>query len=226
MKRKAPKINIGDTFDDNTVIAEVPTAPGKVSRYLCKCNVCGREREMCRTLLIDKKGTTHKACGKGLKTTNKRFYSIWCGMRQRTTNPKTEHWDCYGGRGISSDAFEYFIDFYDAMYPSYLEAIEEYGDEKVLSIDRIDPNGDYEPDNCRWISLSEQKGNMRKNRLFEAISPDGKRFEAKNQSLFAREHGLSDKQINACLSGRFKTHLGWSFSYIKKCNDYPEAQNA
>ena len=224
MKRKAPKINIGDVFDDNVVVSKVPTAPGKTSRYLCKCKVCGREKEMSRTVLIEKRRTTHKACGEGIKTKNKRFHSIWCGIRQRTTNPKTEHWDCYGGRGINSDAFENFIDFYDTMYPSYLKAIEKYGDESIVSIDRINTNGNYEPENCRWISLTEQKENMRKSRWFKAISPEGEVFESRNQSRFAREHHLSDKQINACLTGRFKTHYGWKFSYIEKCNDYPKAQ--
>lgn len=226
MRRIAPKIKVGDVFDDVEVLKEVPSPPGQISRYLTRCRVCGREKEMCRSVLIKHRGTTHRACGKGLKLKNKRFHSIWCGMRTRTTNPKCEHWMCYGGRGINSDAFENFIDFYDAMYQPYLEAIEKYGDESQVSLERIDVNGNYCPKNCTWISLSEQRGNERKNKWFKAVDPDGNEYKSKNQAAFAREHGLSDKQISACLNGRFKTHLGWKFSFIEKCNDYPSGSVA
>lgn len=224
IKAKAPEISIGDIFDDLKVIKTTePLRKYDSKRYIAECLICHRKKEIYRSCLIDHRGTTHKACGKGIKTKNKKFHSIWQGIRQRTTNPNTEHWECYGGRGIKSEAFKFFIDFYDSMYEKYKKAIEKYGDEKILSIDRIDVNKDYTPENCRWISLAEQKGNMRKSRWFKAISPLGETFESKNQCEFARIHNLEDKQINACLTGRFKTHKGWKFSYIEKCNDYPNS---
>ena len=70
--------------------------------------------------------------------------------------------------------------------------------------------------------MREQKGNMRRKRPFKAIAPDGTEYLAKNQSKFAHEHGLSDKQVNVCLSGRFKTTRKWKFEFIDECNDYPE----
>lgn len=114
--------------------------------------------------------TFHKSCGKsrdknkGLASQNKRFHRIWMSMRQRTNNPNTEHWRYYGGKGIGSEVFSLFIDFYDTMHTSYVEAVEKYGDESIVSLDRIDVDKDYSPENCRWISLKEQELNKGRNK--------------------------------------------------------------
>lgn len=216
LRKKAPIIKAGDVFDDIVVIEFLGRDKNYTPWYNCECLKCGRRKKMRRSVLIDHIGTTHFACGKGIKTLNSRFYLKWQGLRSRTENPNCEHYDCYGGRGIKSDAFAAFIDFYDTMFDSYCEAVKKYGDESVVSIDRIDVNGDYCPENCRWVHISEQKGNMRRNKPFKAVSPSGEVFYEKNQAKFAREHGLCDKQISACLTGRFKTHLKWKFSYINE----------
>ena len=160
------------------------------------------------------KTTTIFQLAKELKTLDKKFYQHWQNMRTRTTNSKYEYYHRYGGRGINSDDFIYFIDFYDALYKSYLEHINIYGVENT-TLERKDTNDNYSKDNCIWATWNIQHSNTSKNKYFKAISPDNKEYISKNQCEFARRHNLSSKQINACLNGRFKTHLGWRFEYIK-----------
>jgi hypothetical protein len=80
-------------------------------------------------------------------------YYIWKSMRQRCNNPKSNKYYIYGARGIKvCDRWSEFINFYEDMgrRPN-----DEY------SIDRIDVNGDYEPKNCRWVTIEIQSKNKR-----------------------------------------------------------------
>jgi hypothetical protein len=88
------------------------------------------------------------------------LFKVWSGIKKRCTNPKTERWPVYGGRGIKicdrwKDSFE---NFYADMAPGY---------QKGLQIDRIDNDGDYCPENCRWVTAKENSRNRRSNRLID-----------------------------------------------------------
>ena len=85
-----------------------------------------------------------------------RLYSIWCGMRQRCMNPHRTAYSLYGGKGVRvCDAWDDYTVFREwALSNGYADN---------LSIDRIDPNGDYCPENCRWITLSENVARANKN---------------------------------------------------------------
>ncbi len=84
----------------------------------------------------------HTAGGKQTPT-----YGIWNGMLERCYNSKHKKFKNYGGRGITvCDKWHSFVSFLEDMG-------ERPGD---LEIDRIDPNGNYEPSNCRWLSHKEQ----------------------------------------------------------------------
>lgn len=74
-------------------------------------------------------------------------------MFQRATNPKDPRWEDYGGRGITVCArWRRFEDF-----------LADMGERpEGMSIDRINPDGDYEPGNCRWATMKEQRANRRK----------------------------------------------------------------
>lgn len=155
-----PNISIGQKFGKLTVIDIVKD---KRNTYVCKCE-CGKidvlvasrlkQRKSCgcyekeNLKIISKSALTH---GK----TNTRMYGIWCGMKDRCFNPNVCQWEYYGGRGIT------VCDEWKHDFQAFYDWSMAHGYEEHLSIDRIDVNGNYEPSNCRWITLDEQKRNRR-----------------------------------------------------------------
>jgi len=83
------------------------------------------------------------------------MYFVWRSMRRRCDSPNSKYYNDYGGRGISvCDSWNRsFINFYNDMGDTYLDGLE---------IDRIDNNGGYNKDNCRWATRSTNIANRRK----------------------------------------------------------------
>lgn len=85
-----------------------------------------------------------------------RMNSIWANMRGRCNCPTNKDYADYGGRGIKCcEEWNEFINFYNWSM--------ENGYSDKLSLDRIDVDGNYEPSNCRWITMNEQQRNKRNN---------------------------------------------------------------
>lgn len=133
---------------------------GRKSYWKCKCE-CGNYTTVRSDCLKD--GNT-KSCGclnyKPTRVkhneTKTKLYGVWSGMKTRCAKSYHYHYHLYGGRGIKvCDEWLDYETFRDwALLNGYKEG---------LSIDRIDVNGDYCPDNCRWVTMQEQQHNKRTN---------------------------------------------------------------
>lgn len=204
--------HVGEKYDDMVITERVENSKSNKIMVKVECAKCGRTKVMQYHKFKNGIGTSHQYCANQV-TKCKHFHDKWLSMRRRTTNPNCERYEQYGGRGISSDYWKFYIDFYDDMYESYLEHVKKFG-KKDTTLERIDVNGDYCKENCTWVTYAEQQSNTQKNILFKAISPEGKVYISKNQQQFAKEHNLMQCKISECIHGHQKSHRGWKFYAI------------
>ena len=152
--------------------------------WLCKCD-CGNEVEVTSGSL--KRGDT-KSCGcnkaklvANARTTHglskSRLYGIWKDMKDRCERPSAVNYALYGGKGIS--VCEEWYDFSKFAKWSF-----EHGYSDNLTIDRIDGEKGYCPDNCRWVSWSEQQNNRRNNHMITV------RGETDTLTRMAEKHNI------------------------------------
>lgn len=164
------KVNLtGKTFGYLIVLefVEVTKRYRYIWKCLCKCgnitnvrscSLISGHTKSCGCLHIEKSREVNKSHGKS-KTVE---YKTWTAIRARCSNPSIPDYQLYGARGIKvcerwNNSFEnFFLDM--GLKPS-----------KKHSIDRIDVNGDYCPENCRWATEETQSRNKRNNRWLEYL---------------------------------------------------------
>ena len=164
--------------------------------YLCVCD-CGSGKN---PLVLSSSLTLNivRSCGclnKEIVTTHnssyKPIYFTWTGIKTRCLNEKSPDYPRYGGRGIK---------ICDRWLNSFENFYEDMGDKPgpEYSLDRINSDGDYEKDNCRWATMIEQQNN-RRNTLF--ITYKDKKYSISN---LAREKGIEYATL------RYRIENGWS----------------
>lgn len=153
-------INIGDVYNNLLVESSYLDKERQRTVYICKCLLCGNTKQVLGKDLARGKV---KSCGCLVRSINgqskTRLYSIWKAMTNRCQNKMHKAYNRYGGRGIIC-MWQTFEEFKHDMYDSYLAHVKEFG-EKNTTIDRIDPNGNYCKENCRWATYKVQNNHLR-----------------------------------------------------------------
>ena len=168
-------------------------------QVMAQCTLCGRvirmllraaQTNLSCGCLPQKRNRTHGESSPGRRT---REYRAWTAMRSRCTNPNASDWHHYGGRGIR------VCDRWMHSYESFLADVGR-APSQAHTIDRIDPNGHYEPSNVRWATRAEQSLNKRNTVIIgdgsETVEQISARLGIRPQCIRQRRcRGWTDTQL-------------------------------
>lgn len=230
-------INNGDRFGKLVVLEKTDKRLNRSVVYKCKCD-CGNIIETTSTRLTH--GFT-KSCGcyqkerasKCNKThgmSKTKLFMVWQDMIKRCDYSKHHAYKYYGGRGIRvCDEWKNdFVEFYNwSMNNSYREG---------LTIDRIDNDGNYEPTNCRWVTMKIQCKNKRHGDMTLSNNPKAKKvvklsldnkyictYDCIKSAMIDNDIDLLSSSISACCKHKQKSAYGYKWLYYE---DWRKIENA
>lgn len=162
----------GQKFGRLTVIERADSTKHGAARWLCKCD-CGNDTVVigdelrkgatrsCGCLAKETTSSRMKGCTPYNKTHGKTgtlIYKEWSEMKRRCNNKNDKSYHNYGGRGIS--VCDIWQNSFEAFYDN-VSKLPHFG-EQGYSLDRINNDGNYEPNNVRWATAKEQANNRRR----------------------------------------------------------------
>lgn len=160
---------IGQRFGKLIVVSEAGNDKQRHALWHCKCD-CGNEVDVITSQLTGGKTQSCGCLGREHRTESRtkhhkshtRLYNVWNGMRQRCNDPNHKSYSNYGGRGIKvCDEWSEYSVFEKWALENGYDVNAGYG---VCTLDRIDVNGNYFPNNCRWVDIPTQAKNKRNSR--------------------------------------------------------------
>lgn len=206
----------GRRFGKLTVLEQSGRSNQGRVKWRCRCD-CGAEAIVSGTDL--RSGQT-KSCGCLRKTSvreahvrhggsHTRLFRIWCGMHTRCYNTNDHGYMDYGGRGIA------ICDEWLSDFTAFRDWALSNGYAETLSIDRIDNDKGYSPDNCRWTCGSTQRANQRPHK--RSVTPvlcveTGRKYTSMTEAT--RETGISVQCISNCINKKQKRAGGYTWIAI------------
>ena len=179
----------GKRFGRLTVLYRMENDKHRNAVWMCRCD-CGVEKPIVGNALrkgvVVSCGCYHRDRVTEMFTTHgmskTRIRNIWNHVKQRCINPNNDAYKYYGGRGIC-------ICEEWKSFPAFLEWSMNNGYDEDLTIDRIDTNGNYEPNNCRLVSRKVQQNNTRHTRLYTING------ETKSIAEWCRKYGVPHERV-------------------------------
>ena len=202
----------GQKFGRLTVIERLPNPKRREALWRCKCD-CGQESNVISHYLL----TEHtKSCGclsresAGARTkthgmSHTRLFGIWWAMLNRCENPKLRHYKNYGGRGI-----RVCKEWHDSSTFFNWALANGYSDH--LTLDRENNDGNYTPENCRWVTRTVQANNTSRNHF---VNVGGERLTAKQA---AEKYGVPYTRFIALLNSGWppEAAIEYQQEYLQK----------
>lgn len=190
-----------------TVIAAASPRKGR-PHWLCACD-CGAETTPSQSNMtagftrscgcIKREQTVARNTTHGLSRKFPKMYRSWKDLRARCNSPNNTEYPNYGGRGIRvCDRWDHF--------PNFLEDMGERPE--GLTIDRIDTNGHYQPDNCRWADAETQATNQRR---IVMIEHDG---ISRTVAQWSRHYGVGRQ------TAKYRLKIGKTFEEAFSQHDF------
>ena len=201
----------GQRFYYLTAIRRVENNKYGKAQWLCRCD-CGNEiivstAELCRTRAYHIKSCgcmSRKLISEAMTKhgmTHHPAFGVWHAMKQRCQDKNHPAYKNYGGRGIAvCEAWDKsFEAFWQDMGPTYKRGLE---------LDRIDNNGNYEPENCRWTTKKVNANNRRK-----SVIINSKEYGKISVDEFSKKTGIPKSTIH------YRINAGWPIELLSATPD-------